>query len=126
MADLTLDDYIAAAAPRARPVLAKIRAIAGEEVSGGREKLSYRMPAIFTDAGVVIYFAAFTNHIGIYPPVRADPSLAKALEPYRGEKGNLRIPLDRSPFPYALVRRLIKARLREQAAKPAARRRPRA
>jgi uncharacterized protein YdhG (YjbR/CyaY superfamily) len=112
----TVDDYIARASATARPVLEKIRAIAADEVPDKREKLSYRMPAVFSRAGVVIYFAAFTNHIGLYPPVTGDAALAKALEPYRGEKGNLRFPFDRA-MPYALIRRVIKARLREQTAR---------
>lgn len=117
----TVDEYIASASVRARPVLAKIRAIAADAVPDGHEKISYRMPAVFSDAGVVIYFAAFANHIGIYPPVKADGALARALEPYRGGKGNLRIPLDASPFPYALIRRIVKARVREQATRSLAR-----
>lgn len=108
-----VDDYLARATAAARPVLEKIRAIAAAEVPDRIEKLSYRMPAVFSRAGVVIYFAAFTNHIGLYPPVKGDAALAKALEPYRGEKGNLRFPLERV-MPYALIRRVIKARLREQ------------
>jgi hypothetical protein len=48
--------------------------------------------------------------------VTGDAALAKALEPYRGEKGNLRFPFDRA-MPYALIRRVIKARLREQTAR---------
>jgi uncharacterized protein YdhG (YjbR/CyaY superfamily) len=109
----TVDDYIASASVIARPALEKIRALAAAEVPDRVEKLSYRMPAVFNRAGVVIYFAAFTNHIGLYPPVKGDPALAKALEPYRGEKGNLRFPLARA-VPFALIRRVIKARLREQ------------
>jgi hypothetical protein len=39
----------------------------------------------------VVYFAAFKNHIGVYPPVSGDARLEKALEPYAGPKGNLKL-----------------------------------
>jgi uncharacterized protein YdhG (YjbR/CyaY superfamily) len=40
---------------------------------------------------------------------------------YEGEKGNLRFPLDK-PIPYALIGRIVKARLRENQARATARR----
>ncbi len=105
-----VDDYLAAETrAEVRTILARIRDIVRKEVPGGVEKLSYRMPAVFLD-GAVIYYAPFAHHIGVYPPVTGDASLEKALAPYRGEKGNLRFPLD-APMPYPLIRRVIRARL---------------
>jgi len=57
---------------------------------------------------IFIYFAGFKNHIGIYPPVRGDESLTRDLLPYRGEKGNLKVPLDQ-PMPYDLIQRVAEA-----------------
>ncbi len=117
-----VDDYIASEhRAEARAVLTKIRDIIRKEVPGGEEKISYRMPAVFLD-GAVIYYAPFAHHIGIYPPVKGDAPLEKALAPYRGEKGNLRFPLD-APMPYPLIRRVIRARLADQQARRAARKR---
>jgi uncharacterized protein YdhG (YjbR/CyaY superfamily) len=73
------------------------------------------MPA-FTLNGVLVYFAAFKAHIGLYPPVRGDARLEKALAPYAGPKGNLRLPLDQ-PMPYDLITRLVKLRLRQNLGK---------
>jgi uncharacterized protein YdhG (YjbR/CyaY superfamily) len=117
-----VDDYIAAE-PRAsvRAILTKIRDIVRKEVSGGVEKISYRMPAVFLD-GAVIYYAPFAQHIGIYPPVKGDASLDQALAPYRGEKGNLRFPLD-APMPYPLIRRVVRARLADHQLRRAAKKR---
>ena len=39
-----------------------------------------------------------------------DPRLNQAIERYRGEKGNLRLPLN-EPIPYDLIARIVKARL---------------
>ena len=85
--------------------------------------ISYRMPA-FTLDGVIVFFAAFQKHIGLYPPVRNDARLEKAIAPYAGEKGNLRFPFDR-PIPYGLIERIVKLRVRQNLAKVAARRKKR-
>jgi len=61
--------------------------------------------------GNPVYFAAFKNHIGFYPPIGGQ-KLKKAVAIYAGEKGNLRFPLDQ-PIPYALIRRIVKVRVKE-------------
>ncbi len=108
-----MDDYIASAAPAARPVLVKIRALVRASVPQAKETISYRVPA-FQLSHIFIYFAAFKQHIGIYPPVKGSEALNKALKPYRGEKGNLRFPLDQ-PMPYALIKRVVLALKRQYA-----------
>jgi uncharacterized protein YdhG (YjbR/CyaY superfamily) len=102
-----MEAYFATASAQSRPILEEIRRITERTVPGAKATISYQMPAFKTQR-VFIYFAAFKNHIGIYPPVRADPSLESDLAPYRGEKGNLRFPLDR-PMPYTLMERVIEA-----------------
>ncbi len=86
---------------------------------GAAEVISYRMPA-FRLHGILLYFAAFTSHIGVYPPVPGDPALERALAPYAGPKGNLKFPLDR-PFPYKLLERIVKLRVEQDLAKAGAR-----
>ncbi len=119
-----VDDYLASESrPEVRAILARIRDIIRKEVPGGEERLSYRMPAVFLD-GAVLYYAPFAHHVGIYPPVKGDGALDTALAPYRGEKGNLRFPLD-APMPYPLIRRVVRARLAEHRLRRAAKRRKR-
>ena len=107
----TIDEYIAATPPAVRPILKEIRATIRKLVPDAEERISYRMPAFFR-GGVVVYFAAFQKHIGIYPPVQGDEKLAKDLARYRGPKGNLQFPLD-EPIPYGLIRRVVRARVKE-------------
>ena len=73
------------------------------------------MPA-FTLHGILVYFAAFKNHIGMFPPIRGDAKLEAAVSKYAGPKGNLKFPLDR-PIPYALVARIVKFRVKQNLAK---------
>ena len=107
----TVDEYIAAFQPEIQTVLQKIRAAVHDTVPNAEEKISYRMPS-FTLNGALVYFAAFKNHIGFYPPVRGDAKLMKDISMYAGEKGNLRFPLTQ-PIPYGLIRRIVKARQKE-------------
>jgi uncharacterized protein YdhG (YjbR/CyaY superfamily) len=109
-----IDAYIAKASPAARPILRKLRKTIREAVPGAEELISYRMPA-FRLHGILVYFAAFKSHIGLYPPVRGDAKLRKAVAPYTGPKGNLRFPLDR-PIPYALIARIVRFRARQNLA----------
>ena len=114
-----IDEYMAAFSPDVQAILQRIRSAIRDAAPDAQEKISYRIPA-FTLAGPLVYFAAFKNHLGFYPPVSGNPSLQKAIAPYAGEKGNLRFPLDR-PIPYGLIVRIVKARVRQNLAKAAAR-----
>ncbi len=104
-----IDAYISSHPPKVRAILKKIRSTIKKAAPQATERISYRMPAFFAPR-TLIYYAAFKAHIGIYPPVRGDAALLKALAQYRGEKGNLRFPLD-EPIPYALITRIAKSRL---------------
>jgi len=110
----TIDDYIASISPEAQGVLEKIRSIIKQVAPAAVETISYQMPA-FKERKVFIYFAAFKNHIGIYPPVSGSKDLEQALVPYRGPKGNLSFPLSK-PVPFDLIRR-VAAALHEKHAK---------
>lgn|SRR5262249_59132868 len=107
----TIEDYIASFPPDVRSILERIRLTIREAAPQAEEKISYKMPA-FTLDGDLIYFAAFKEHIGIYPPVQGDEKLDKELSRYRGEKGNLKFPLD-EPIPYELIRRVVRFRVKE-------------
>src|SRR5688572_24878397 len=99
-----IDEYLDSVSPDVREILEEIRRTISGAVPGSKETIGYGMPAFRTDR-IFIYFAAFKKHIGIYPPVRGDAKLDKALLPYRGEKGNLKFPLDQT-MPYDLIRRV--------------------
>ena len=106
-----IDDYIAGFAPEIRSILEKIRATIKKAAPDAVETISYQIPT-FTLGGNLVHFAAFKHHIGLYPPVRSDEKLRDDVAAYANEKGNLRFPLDER-IPYALIGRIVKARVRE-------------
>jgi uncharacterized protein YdhG (YjbR/CyaY superfamily) len=107
----SIDEYIAAAPSQMQPILKKIRRTISAAAPGAQEVISYRIPA-FRLRGILVYFAAFKAHIGLYPPVSGDASLKKALSPYSGPKGNLKFPIDQ-PIPYALIKRVVRLRVKQ-------------
>ena len=113
-----IDEYIAAFSPEVQEILQRIRRTIQSAAPEAQETLSYQMPT-FTLYGVLAHFAAFKNHIGLYPPVSGDAGIEKAIEPYAGEKGNLRFPFSQ-PIPYRLIERIVKLRVKQNLAKAAA------
>jgi len=113
-----IDEYISAFSPEVQAVLQQVRQVVRSAAPDAQEVISYQMPAL-RQHGVLVYFAAFKNHIGFYPPVRGDSRLEKAAAPYAGENGNLRFPLDQ-PIPFELIKRLTAFRLKQDLANAAA------
>lgn len=111
----SIDQFVAGFSPEVRAILQRIRATIHKVAPEAQETISYQIPA-FTLNGSLVYFAAFKNHIGFYPPISGDARLEKAISPYAGEKGNLRFPLDQ-PLPYRLIERIVKLRVQQNSAK---------
>jgi uncharacterized protein YdhG (YjbR/CyaY superfamily) len=111
----TIDEYIAAFSPEVQSILQQVRQVVRQAAPEAQEVISCRMPAL-KQGGILVYFAAFKNHIGLYPPVSGDPAVVKAIAPYAGEKGNLRFPFDK-PIPYDLIARITALRLKQNLAK---------
>lgn len=103
----TMGQYIASAPPRARPILKKIREGVYTVVPEAVPVMSYGMPAFKWKGKILVYFAAWKEHIGLYPPVPA--ALKKEVANYAGPKGNLQFPLNK-PIPYGLIKKIVKYR----------------
>jgi uncharacterized protein YdhG (YjbR/CyaY superfamily) len=110
-----VDAYIEGCAPDVRKILQRIRRTIRRAAPGARETISYRMPTFMLN-GVIVHFAAFKEHIGLFPPVKGNGTLEKAVARYAGPKGNLRFPLDQ-PIPYALIDRIARFRVKQNRAR---------
>jgi uncharacterized protein YdhG (YjbR/CyaY superfamily) len=106
-----IDEYIASFSPEVQAILQKIRLTIRKAAPGSEEIISYKIPA-FRLNGILVYFAAFKKHIGLYPPVRGDAKLVRAASAYAEEKGNLQLPLDH-PIPYGLIEKIVKFRVKQ-------------
>lgn len=109
-----VEAYIASFPEDVQTVLRKIRQVVTLAAPDATEVISYRMPAL-RQGGMLIYYAAFKHHIGLYPPVTGDAELVAAAAPWAGEKGNLRFPYDKE-IPYALIDRIVRYRVKQKLA----------
>lgn len=112
-----IDEYIARYPKDVQTILKKIRTTIRKAAPGAEEAISYQMPA-FNFRGYLIYFAAYKNHIGIYPVPRDVAEFKEELAQYEGGKGTLRLPLDQ-PIPYDLITRIVKFRVKQNLEKAA-------
>ena len=111
----TIDEYIAICPAEVQGLLQELRAIIKAAAPEARETISYQMPA-FAQNGILVYFAAFKNHIGFYPTGKGVEAFKDELSAYPGSKGTVRFPLDK-PLPAQLVTRIVKFRVAENVKK---------
>lgn len=91
----------------AQEILLEIQKLVEAAVPKAERCIAYSMPA-FRAGKVFFYFAAFKNHVGVYPPVTDDAALIQESSRYRNEKGNLAFKY-KEPVPYDLIRRVAVA-----------------
>jgi uncharacterized protein YdhG (YjbR/CyaY superfamily) len=115
-----IDEYISKFPADVQAILQKVRETIRRSASEAKETISYMMPA-FKQHGILVHFAAWEKHIGMYPPISGDKALEKAIARYAGPKGNLQFPLD-EPMPFDLIERIVKLRVKQDAAKAPAKR----
>jgi uncharacterized protein YdhG (YjbR/CyaY superfamily) len=77
------------------------------------------MPAFNHDGRSLVYYAAFKNHCSFFPAsYEVMETFAMELERYDVEKGTIRFPIG-EPLPAPLVKKMVKARIRENEARRA-------
>ena len=115
----TIDEYLAQVPADKRAALQWLRRHIKAAAPGAEECISYGIPAFRLDGRVLVYMGAATHHCAFYPGAHPIEAHRKALAPYDTSKGTIRFSPD-APLPAALVRRLVKTRIAEQASRRAA------
>lgn len=113
----SVEEYLAALPDDARDTLEKVRQAVRAAAPAATEKIGYGMPGFYLDGHPLTYYAAFKNHCSLFP---ASPAVIEAfaedLERYEVAKGTIRFPIGK-PLPAALVKKIVKARIRENEAR---------
>lgn len=106
----TVDEYLAGVPEPARTTLNKIRAVIRSAAPPeATETISYGMPA-FKHNGVLVWFAAFSNHCSLFPTASVIDALRVDLRGFRISKGTVQFPTDK-PLPASLVKKMVKLRV---------------
>jgi uncharacterized protein YdhG (YjbR/CyaY superfamily) len=112
----TIDEYLAPLSNEKRVALEKLRRAIKSAAPKAEECISYGVPAFRLGGKFLLAFGAARNHCSFYPgafPIKAHKD---ELKSYDTSKGTIRFPTE-STLPSALVRKLVKSRISEHAAK---------
>ena len=111
VAPKNVDEYLAGVPEPARSTLNKVRAaIRSAAPKEATEAISWRMP-MFKYKGLLVGFAAFSNHCSLFPMSSSVLELFKnELKDFSTSKGTIRFPVDKPPSA-TLVKKIVKARI---------------
>lgn len=113
----SVDEYISGTEPRAKKALSAIRKTIRAAAPKAEEVISYQIPG-YKYHGMLVFFAAWKNHISLYPAPWGADALKKEMSAYEGSKGTIKFPLDK-PMPLPLIKKMVKYRMKENEMKAA-------
>jgi uncharacterized protein YdhG (YjbR/CyaY superfamily) len=113
-----IEEYITIQTPEVQILLEQMRQTIKKAAPEGEEVISYNMPA-FKYHGMLVYFAAYKNHIGFYATPTGHSEFEKELSVYKQGKGSVQFPLTQ-PLPLGLISRIVQFRVKENLKKKSA------
>lgn len=113
----SVEEYISAADPKTKKALQDIRKTIKSAAPKAEEVISYAIPG-YKYHGMLVFFAAWKNHISLYPAPWGAEALKKEMSAYEGSKGTIKFPLDK-PMPLTLIKKMVKYRMKENELKAA-------
>jgi len=106
-----INEYIAGYPKKIQKLLYRLQATIKKAAPQAEEVISYGIPA-FRLNGMLVWFAAYSKHIGFYPRISGIEAFKKELSAYLGAKASVRFPLDK-PLPLGLIIKIVKFRVNE-------------
>ena len=119
-----VDKYIEGFPEPVRKRLTSIRRLIRGLAPDAQEKIAYRIPTFFLN-GNLVHYAAFKNHIGLFPTASGVEEFESELARYKHARGSIQFPMD-EPLPMDLIARIVRFRVQENRAKAGSARKPRA
>jgi uncharacterized protein YdhG (YjbR/CyaY superfamily) len=114
---IDVDSYIATFHDNVQQKLQQLRKTVLTTAPQARETISYGMPTFILE-GNLIHFAAFKNHIGLYPGPAVLEAFKNALSGYKLSKGTVQFPLDQ-PLPLETIVGIVRLGIENNIAKAA-------
>ena len=117
-----VDEYLSTVPHEMRATLERLRHTIREAAPNAEEVISYQMPA-FRDNGMLVYYAAFSDHCSLFlGSVATQRKFTTELKPFATGKGTLQFTPEK-PLPVGLVKRMVRARVAENNARAATKKR---
>jgi len=108
----TVEEYLAALPEAQRAALERVRRAVRDAAPEAEEVISYRMPG-YRYKGMLVYFAAFEDHLSFFGAGKGlVKTFSEELEPFDVSGSTIRFSVEH-PLPAALVKKMVKARVRE-------------
>ena len=107
----TIDQYIEQFPTEVVKKLNELRFTIIQVIPEATERISYKMPAFHWKENL-IYFAAYKNHIGIYPTSKPIDHFKEELKNFKCSKGAIQIPLNQE-IPIELVKKIVLYRIEQ-------------
>ena len=111
MKPTSVSEYIQAYPKDVQKKLKEMRACVLSVAPKATEGLKWGMPAI-SYKRILVTYAAFKHHIGLYPTASPIQSFEKQLLKYKTAKGSIQFPLD-EPLPLPLIKKIVAFRVKE-------------
>lgn len=108
----SIDEYMATFPAETQKAMKEIRSTIKAIVPEAEEHISYNMPAFKVNGEYFANFAAWKNHIGMYPIPEGNVAFQEEVLNYKSAKSSLRFPLDK-PMPLKFIAKVVKFRIAE-------------
>jgi uncharacterized protein YdhG (YjbR/CyaY superfamily) len=112
----SVDEYINSYPEQIQELLMQMRTAIRKAAPDAEEGIGYGMPAYKYKGKPLVYFAAFTAHIGFYATPSGHSEFSAELSKYKQGKGSVQFPVN-EPLPLDLVTRITKFRIAENIAR---------
>jgi len=106
-----VDQYISQFPPEIQERLIMIREKIRKAAPEATETIAYKIPTYRLN-GNLVHFAAFKNHIGLYPTPGGIEAFKEQLIGYKRAKGSIQFPHGK-PVPYDLIFKIVEYRVAE-------------
>jgi uncharacterized protein YdhG (YjbR/CyaY superfamily) len=110
-----IEKYIESFPKNIQILLKKLRETIIKAAPEGEELISYKMPA-YKMQNVLVWYAAYKNHIGLYPKSSPILFFKNELSVYKTSKGAIQFPIDK-PLPIKLITKIVQFRHEEEITK---------
>ena len=114
----TVDEYLSYCPEDIQYKLEDLRSTIKKAAPQALEIINYNIPS-YKQHRVLVHFAAYPHHIGFYPTSSGVREFENELTKYKVSKGAIQFPIDEK-LPLALIAKIVRYRVKEDAAKAAA------